>query len=305
MGWNWYPPASKPRPADGIKAKARKGEIGSTWWSQHFLDVLKSIGLGSRLQRGRSYARAGQVLDLEIKSGEVTARVQGSRAAPYKVSIHALPLPEKDWARVEDAMASRAVFLAKLLAGEMPRDVEEAFAACKTTLFPTSSRDLSTDCSCPDWANPCKHIAAVFYILAESFDEDPFEIFAWRGRTRDQLLGSLRSREGAPLASAPVGGGPGAGGWALPLVDAPDLAETAKLAGDFYGSPAHLPALGRRLPPQPAAPDAILMGLDELALRVGGQPFTTVLAGAYPIMTAYARSKLLSEGETGPAVDDP
>ena len=100
----------------------------------------------------------------------------------------------------------------------MPQNVEEAFAACGATLFPSSWRDLATDCSCPDWANPCKHVAAVFYLLAESFDEDPFRIFAWRGRTRHELLASLRGREGAALSGAVVAGGPGTGGWSLPLV---------------------------------------------------------------------------------------
>ena len=91
-------------------------------------------------------------------------------------------------------MASRAVFLAKLLSGQMPEEIEEAFVECSTTLFPESDDDLMTRCSCPDWENPCKHIAAVFYLMAEAFDDDPFLIFSWRGRNKEQLLADLRAR---------------------------------------------------------------------------------------------------------------
>lgn len=193
-----FPPPSRPRPApDGIRARNRRGRIGETWWSGRFIEILESYGMGARLSRGRRYARSGQVLEMEIAKGKVTARVQGSRVRPYKVRISARPLSAADWARAEKAMAKRAVFLAKLLAGEMPRDIEEAFRESRLSLFPRSRRALVTECGCPDWENPCKHIAAVFYILAEAFDEDPFLIFRWRGRERDQLIAGLRTRRGA------------------------------------------------------------------------------------------------------------
>ena len=194
--FEWYPPPSKPRPADGLRARSKRGAIGDTWWSKRFIDVLESFHMGTRLTRGRSYARSGQVLELEVASGEVTSSVQGSRVKPYKVSIRLLPLSEKDWTMVEQAMEERAVFLAKLLAGDMPHDIEEVFSTCRLSLFPESLRDLSTDCSCPDWANPCKHIAATFYLLAEAFDGDPFLIFQWRGRTKQELLSRLVTRGG-------------------------------------------------------------------------------------------------------------
>src|SRR5437588_12759165 len=91
-------------------------------------------------------------------------------------------------------MASQAIFAAKLLAGEMPQDIEEAFSAVQISLFPLATTDLDTDCSCPDWANPCKHIAAVYYLLAERFDEDPFLIFKLRGRTKEQIIQVLREK---------------------------------------------------------------------------------------------------------------
>ena len=193
---DWEP--SRPLPVEGgIAARSKRGAIGETWWSQRFIELLESFGVGSRLQRGRNYARRGQVVELEVEPGVVLAKVQGSRYTPYRVRIRGKALTEHQWRRVEKAMAARALPLAKLLAGEMPHDIEDVFASCKLTLFPRSNAELKASCTCPDWENPCKHIAAAYYILAERFDEDPFLIFAWRGRDRDELLERLRARRGA------------------------------------------------------------------------------------------------------------
>jgi uncharacterized Zn finger protein len=154
---------------------ARESSVNS-WWSHRFLDLLDSFGIGGRLDRGRTYARKGQVISLDVLPGPSARSVQGSRARPYRVRIGSLALSEADWRRAEDAMVSRAAFLARLLAGEMPEDIEEAFADCSMGLFPTSRDELDTDCSCPDWSRPCKHGAAVYYLLAEAFDDDPFLI---------------------------------------------------------------------------------------------------------------------------------
>src|SRR5512139_814574 len=189
MGWDWYyHPKPKPRkPANGIRARSKR--FGQTWWSGKWLAALERLVDPSRLSRGRSYARSGQVLNLDIQPGRVESRVQGSRPQPYKVKIEIKPLSEKDWNRVADEMAQQAIFAAKLLAGEMPQNIEEAFAAAKVSLFPASSGDLKTDCSCPDWSNPCKHIAAVYYLLGEQFDSDPFLILKMRGIERENLIG--------------------------------------------------------------------------------------------------------------------
>ena len=196
---DWEP--SRPLPVEGgIAARSKRGAIGETWWSQRFIELLESFGVGSRLARGRSYARRGQVVELEVEAGVVLAKVQGSRYTPYRVRIRAKALTEHQWRRVEKAMAAQALPLAKLLAGEMPRDIEDVFASCKLTLFPRTNAELKATCTCPDWENPCKHIAAAYYILAERFDEDPFLIFAWRGRDQDELLERLRARRGAGSA---------------------------------------------------------------------------------------------------------
>jgi uncharacterized Zn finger protein len=192
--WNYYREDQPISVKDGIKTKSERGEIGSTWWSKRWIKVLESFSMGTRLTRGRFYARQGQVISIDIEPGIVKARVQGSMSKPYNVKIKLKPLSDQNWEKITDAMASQALFAAKLLAGEMPTNIEEAFHAVHISLFPIAISDLETDCSCPDWANPCKHIAAVYYLLAEHFDEDPFLIFKLRGRTKEQIISTLRAK---------------------------------------------------------------------------------------------------------------
>ena len=211
--WEDWPPARPIRVDGGIRARSKRGAIGEQWWSRRFISVLESYGMSGRLARGRSYARAGQVLDFELSQGKVTARVQGSRVRPYQVRIGVLPLTTAQWRRVQDRLASQALFRAKLLAGEMPREIEEVFAECGTPLFPRSPADLDMHCSCPDWEVPCKHLAAVCYVLAEEFDRDPFGMLAWRGKARDELLAALRLIQAGPgqaVRARTRGGRPGA-----------------------------------------------------------------------------------------------
>ncbi|MHB8450646.1 MAG: SWIM zinc finger family protein [Mycobacteriales bacterium] len=193
-----FPPPSKPRAVEGgLVARSTRGDIGEQWWSRRFLQVLESFALGTRLTRGKNYARRGQVLSLDVAPGVVSASVQGSRKAPYQVSI-ALPVfSELVWAKVEVSLAEQAIHSARLLAGEMPPDLEEVFSAAGAPLFPERAKDLQQSCSCPDWEVPCKHLAATFYLLAEHFDDDPFAILLWRGRRREALLGRLRELRGS------------------------------------------------------------------------------------------------------------
>ncbi|MBI5565304.1 MAG: SWIM zinc finger family protein [Chloroflexi bacterium] len=197
MGWGWgYYPKPKPRRhADGIKAQSKK--FGQTWWASRWLIALERLVDPGRLSRGRSYARSGQVLNIDITTGKVTAQVQGSRPQPYKVKISIKPLSDAQWAGAADAMAAQAIFAAKLLAGEMPNEIEEAFATAKVSLFPLKSDDLITNCSCPDYSNPCKHIAAVYYLLGEQFDGDPFLLFRLRGKSKSEIMDLLRARRSA------------------------------------------------------------------------------------------------------------
>jgi len=173
---------------------ARSGEFGKNWWARRWISVLESFGWSNRLQRGRSYARYGNVLEVVVAPGEVRAKVQGSRARPYRVTIRVKPLDDAEWEKVTSAMAEQAVFAARLLAGEMPENIEEVFTRNRVSLFPSSGRDIVTTCSCPDWANPCKHVAAVYYVLGQEFDRDPFLLFLLRGRSRDGLMAALRAK---------------------------------------------------------------------------------------------------------------
>jgi uncharacterized Zn finger protein len=190
----FYPP-SKPLEAEGgIKARSKRGDFVKNWWATRWIEAMEGLMDTNRLRRGRTYARKGQVLSIEETKGGVTARVQGSRRTPYKVTIQLEPLSDARWESVIEALADQALFTAQLLAGEMPQDIEDAFAAAGVSLFPDEGGDLFTECSCPDWANPCKHIAATHYILGEAFDEDPFLLFRLRGRSQEQILEAMRGR---------------------------------------------------------------------------------------------------------------
>lgn len=190
-GFRRYPP-SRPREAKGgIRAASKRGSFGESWWARRWIEVLESFDIGARLGRGRSYARRGQVLSIDIRKGMVEAAVQGSRPTPYQVSIKVRPLMASEWKRMADELSREAIFAAKLLAGEMPHDIERAFKAAGLSLFPASSREIATACSCPDWSNPCKHIAAVYYLIGEAFDRDPFLIFRLRGMDREEFTAIL------------------------------------------------------------------------------------------------------------------
>jgi len=190
----------------GLRARSTRGAIGEHWWSQRFVAVLESFALGGRLTRGRTYARQGQVLRMTLQAGLVAAEVQGSRPDPYHVTIRLAPIPELAWAKIEIALAEQARYAAQLLSGHLPAGLEEVCAAAKGPLFPTRLGELKMRCDCPDATVPCKHLAATFYLLAESFDDDPFRILAWRGRSRSALLARLGALRGT--APAPPGGPP-------------------------------------------------------------------------------------------------
>jgi uncharacterized Zn finger protein len=278
--WDEWPPARPIRVEGGIKARSKRGAIGEQWWSRRFIGVLESYGMSGRLARGRSYARAGQVLDFKLSQGKVAARVQGSRVRPYDVRIGVLPLTKAQWRQVQERLAARALFRAKLLAGEMPHEIEDVFAECGTPLFPRSAADLDMRCSCPDWEVPCKHLAAVCYVLAEEFDRDPFAMLAWRGQARDDLLAALRT------VSQPDTGAPDLD------VPAPPLEESLEAFWSPGLSPARLRALSSA--PGSATPDLLLRMFPPPLVPVRGQDLTEVLGPAYTRLAAA----------TSPSVDD-
>jgi len=189
--FNYYKPTKAKEVKGGIKAHTKRGAFGKNWWAKQWISVLESFNIGARFTRGRTYARKGQVVSIDILPGKVQAKVQGSRSSPYKVEIRIKVLAKKEIKKLADILSKKAAFAAKLLAGEMPQDIETAFNDAGLSLFPSRLRDLKTDCSCPDWSNPCKHIAAAYYLLGEEFDRDPFLIFKLRGIKREEFLGLL------------------------------------------------------------------------------------------------------------------
>lgn len=289
----FYEP-SRPLPAEGgIEARSRRGAIGETWWSRRFIELLESFGVGSRLKRGRAYARSGQVVEFEIEHGVVLAKVQGSRYSPYRVRIRFKALSESQWRRAEKAMASQALPLAKLLAGEMPLDIEELFDSCRLTLFPRSATDLTATCTCPDGANPCKHIAATYYILAERFDDDPFLIFTWRGRDRHELVERLRTRR-APAArrakiTAPSASDPDVSASGAPL---------STMLDSFWSCGSELDALHVN-PLAGEAPDALLRQLGPAPVEVGDCNLTELLVDTCAKLAHAAERTALGDPAEG------
>ncbi|BAY40859.1 SWIM Zn-finger [Nostoc sp. NIES-2111] len=169
------------------------------WWSQRWLDLLDSYRFKKRLERARIYSRQGNVLSIEFKGAKVLARVQGSEEEPYKVSLSLDPFTDEQWGYVIETMSQKAVFSAKLLAGEMPQNIEDVFTSNGLSLFPFTLSDVHSKCSCPDKANPCKHVGAVYYQLGDRFSEDPFVLFQLRGRTKEQIISDLRQLRSAKV----------------------------------------------------------------------------------------------------------
>ncbi|HLL82607.1 MAG TPA: hypothetical protein VK420_08135 [Longimicrobium sp.] len=279
---DWYFEAGPRRPAkDGIAARSTHGDIGESWWSRRFIAALHQAADTSRLGRGRSYARSGQVMELRVDPGAVTAKVQGSDPRPYRVTIGLVPFADEEWERAEEALAGQALFLASLLAGEMPRDVEDAFTVAGLSLFPASPEELRTECSCPDAANPCKHTAATFYILAEAFDVDPFLVLAWRGRTRERLLERLRELRGALPPAAE---------------DAPEAPPPAP--ADYWKAGPELAEL-HFTPRATGMPDAVLRQLGPLPPEAGGERIQQSLSQAYTHFTAAAERRAFADAGGG------
>jgi len=173
----------------GIRAQLPHGGPLRLWWSRRWLEILENFRLGARLGRGRNYAISGQVSSLAIRPGEVTASVQGSDKAPYESSVHLLTVEGEAKARLIRALRQRPMLIARLLVADLPPEVETLFRAEKCPLFPRRENDIASRCTCPDYANPCKHLAAVYCLLGEAFTRNPLLLLELRGIHRNELLG--------------------------------------------------------------------------------------------------------------------
>jgi uncharacterized Zn finger protein len=159
----------------------------------------------NRLPRGRTYLRQNRVGVLTAEAGEVRASVRGSRESAYRVRVRVRPFTDQEWELVVDAISAKAAHSAALLDGELSPAIVADVEAAGLDLLPGPG-EIGTSCSCPDWANPCKHAAAVCYLVADLLDDDPFTLLLLRGRSRDQMLAALRSRRAAtagPASRAP------------------------------------------------------------------------------------------------------
>jgi uncharacterized Zn finger protein len=189
----------------------RNRSPGRTWWGERFIAALEGFMDEGRLKRGRGYSSDSRILAFEIADATVTAELRGNvnpyfgvyKEPRYQVEIRLAPLAQKDWTRAVTTIGTRAAFVAQLLTGQMPDDIESAFKGAKRTLLPASERDFDrADCSCPDWVRPCKHIAGAYYRLAHLLDRDPLLLFELRGIQRERLRETLAD---TPLGQALVG----------------------------------------------------------------------------------------------------
>lgn len=195
-------PVRIPRYASGIRAQEPRGGAGRSWWARRWTERLEAMGLGPRLGRGRHYAVSGQVVEMRMEGPLVTAKVVGTRPDPYTVTV-AFRTPEGEArSRIVSAIASEPMLAARIMADDLPTEVEGFFRAEGLDLFPGGRLpddpadapgrrryDVTTSCSCPDYANPCKHASAVLLILGEEISRRPSALLELRGIGLEELCG--------------------------------------------------------------------------------------------------------------------
>ena len=238
---------------NGITTFGDEGLGQQPWWVEQWMELINGYRFKKRLERAWGYAREGNVTSIRFEGRRVHARVQGTGEDPYKVKLWLDVLNDEDWGYVLEALTQKARWSAQLLAGIMPSDIERAFAASGKRLFPFKLQEVRSECSCPDKANPCKHISAVYFLMGDRFSEDPFVLFQLRGRNRSKLLEDLAERRREVLTK---------------------LAEQASAADD--DTPADEPA---PLPPHPAVLDPALWWRYERSLDGDLVVITAALEG--------------------------
>lgn len=192
MGHRHYP-VRIPRFAAGIRAQETRAGAGRSWWLRRWMQVLEGMGLGGRLGRGKNYALSGQVVSMRIEGPHVEATVVGTRADPYVVTVDFRTPEDEVRARIVAHIRHEPMLVARLLVDDLPMEVEEAFREEGYDLFPggklgPGKYDMTTKCSCPDYANPCKHSSAVLLILGEEISRRPMTLLELRGITEDDLV---------------------------------------------------------------------------------------------------------------------
>ncbi len=291
--WMHYEKTEPKAVKNGLKAKSKRGCIGETWWSKRWVSVLESFNMGARLNRGKSYARKGQVICIDVMKGSVRAKVQGTFPNPYEVAIKLKPLSVEQWNKAEKVMSEKAAFSAHLLSGQMPQNIEEAFSDSGISLFPSKKADLKTDCTCPDWSNPCKHIAAVYFLLAEEFDRDPFLIFKLRGKGKEELMEELRAlrcqyagQEACQLAEE-VG---------QRFSESEEVKPLEECLESYWQMGSAMTGLQIN-PRRPDVENAVLKRLGDSPIAIGRSNLTALLSEAYSLAGKMALDRALGDDE--------
>ena len=254
----------KRRPGTGRPLRAQRGRIARTWWSQRFVATLEGGGDRGRLSRGRTYARAGQVSDLRPHHGAVTARVQGSRPRPYLVEVGVRRWSPPEVEAVVAVVVENPLLLAPLFAGDVPPALVGLLEEVGVDLLP-SGGDVTYDCSCPDDGEPCKHAAALVYVLAERLDDEPATALTLRGVDLADLLRRITDAASGPSAA---------------------LEDLEALAATFHRGQGPLPDVAvPALPPGRTVAD----DLDEVVLGPGAAGIADTLRPSYAALVRRRR----------------
>lgn len=168
----------------GVQAATRSGKFGRTWWGRTMVDTVERLADRGRLSRGRTYARNGQVVDFQVQCGQIVAEVQGSQNFPFTAVFSVRPLEEFEIAELAKTVRDSPGMLAEIVSGSLPEELGPA-------LLPDSASDLDFECSCPDSGYPCKHVAAVVYLMAEHLDSKPVSMLTLRGVDVETLIAGV------------------------------------------------------------------------------------------------------------------
>lgn len=255
----------------GIRAQSARGGNTRVWWSRRWTEMMESFRIGARLGRGRNYAASGQVSELVICEGRVEADVQGAAKEPYRCTLEFLQLTSEAEKKIRLHLCQYPALLARILADELPYELETLFRQAGMPLFPRKKDDVKSHCSCPDYANPCKHLAAVYFLLGEAVSRSPRLLLMLRGL---HLPETAQPPEASPLLPA-------------------GLPETATLL-ECYGTP------GNAMPPpvheQADGSDAALLHrLGAFPFWRGQEKFVETLSHLYP--RAVARGRIVWSGD--------
>lgn len=233
----------------GIHAQSVRPQASRKWWAKRWLAFMEELKMGARLGRGRSYALSGQVISVDVRPGVCEALVQGGGSEPYRCTLTFDVMPPRAKREILSKLRARPLLMAQLLVRNLPESVDLLFRAAGYPLVPTVANAFESACSCPDYANPCKHIAAVLFLLTEAFEQDPLRLLTLRGITREDLVGGTTERKHESIPA-----------------EAPQKGVASECgATPFWGASAELPP---DFGPSPSA-----MGKAPLIRRLGVIPF--------------------------------